>query len=88
MQITMNTAMIAEASGRLTFSRPSLIGLAKKSPAVAPQRPLRSRSADQTRPTVARVHSFAKILLRSSSNTLNVQTNKSSLRLASVVSHP
>src|SRR6516165_10934665 len=36
MQARMNTAMIAEARGRLTLRPPSAIGLSKKSPKVAP----------------------------------------------------
>ncbi len=36
MQATMNTAMIAEAIGRLTFMPPCATGLPKRSPTVAP----------------------------------------------------
>src|SRR5215475_3381585 len=35
-QTTINAAMIADASGRLKFNPPSLTGLSKKSPRVAP----------------------------------------------------
>ena len=44
----MNAAMTAEASGRLSASPPSLTGLSRKSPTVAPSGRLKMKAAQQT----------------------------------------
>ena len=49
MQAIMKTVMIAVASGRLTFSPPSLSGLSKKSPTVAPRGRVRMKAAQKSR---------------------------------------